>query len=154
MEQHFLISQNSYAKFLLSMPLQHQDILEIGVGNGELTNLILKCDPLSIKGYEIDSNLTPPNSSKLELVYQDITKTDFSFLNQKPYWLISNPPYSLIPYIKTEVIDTYQLKGFIMMVPEKHIRLFPNAQLALSFVHTDFTPPTKPIRHHVIWQQL
>ncbi len=87
---------------------------------------------------------------KLDLAYQDILTADLSFLMSGEYYLISNPPYCILPEIKERIINQYSFKGIIMMVSEKYRPLFPDLENALTFSATDFDPPTKPINHYVL----
>ncbi len=150
MDQHFLKNAKSYQNLLLSKGLGSQKIIEIGVGQGELTTLIHACNPTLIKGYEIDKSLRPATLDKLELIYQDILTADLSFLTSGDYYLISNPPYCLLPEIKERIIDRYPFKGIIMMVSEKYRPLFPDLEIALTFTPENFDPPTKPTNHYVL----
>ena len=150
MDQHFLKLTKPYEDLLKSIPLKDQNIMEIGVGTGALTQLIHACNPRLINGFEIDTSLVPPPIPSLDLIYDDILTTNLDFLESGEFYLISNPPYCILPQIKERIIDRYPFKGIIMMVSQKYRPLFPDMTIALTFDHTDFIPETKPTQHHVL----
>lgn len=123
--------------------------MEFGVGNGEITQLILNQSPKHVIGYEIDSQLNRPFHPHLTIQFNDFTKVNFDFLRQGgPYGIICNPPYSTILFIKEQIIDQYKIEDVIMMIPPKYQSLFPDYQPLLVFDGAAFTPTSK--NNHIV----
>lgn len=152
-EQHFLVNLEPYRQLLSTLDLSDFTVLEFGVGNGELTNLILERNPKKVIGYEIDPTLNFPTHPNFELRLSDFTNESFEFIKNEKVAIISNPPYSTIPFIKDQIIDRYQLNHVVMMLPSKLKSLFPNSKEAIIFQGDDFRPVSKGTHHvSVLWK--
>ena len=148
--QHMLVDISAYRTYLWSLDLKARRVLEVGVGTGRLTQIILERHTRSILGYEIEPNMCTMIQSKIvTIIYQDFKEADLSFLRNSDYCIISNPPYGLLPYIR-EVIDTYEVKDCILMVPESKLSWFPDFQTVFTLNERAFMPITDPCTHHVI----
>lgn len=158
-QQHMLVTKGPYSDLLHSIQLCGRIVIEIGVGTGQLTKLILENNPEKIIGYEIDPNFSDSVSdslkgvnllSKLELIIADFLQADLSFVNPT-HCLISNPPYDLLKQIAPLVTGENSIfHDVILMVPEKKLGLFPDFKIAFTLNENDFDPPTKPGKHIVI----
>lgn len=138
MEQHFLKNINKYKNLLNHNFLEVENVLEFGIGNGEITNLLLEYG-YKVFGYEIDSGLSFPTHSNLHLKICDFLKEDFSFVEDMfKIGVISNPPYSCLPFLKS-LVKKYHLP-FILMVSSKYLDLFDNVMVIGSFSGADFEP--------------
>lgn len=157
-EQHMLVTKDPYRKLLNSIILDNRIVIEIGVGAGDLTKLVLESNPEKVIGYEIDpsfytdttQDLEWLSNSKLDLIIADFLQADLSFINSK-HCLISNPPYDLLEEIALMVSgENSMFCDVILMVPRKKLDLFPDFKIAFTLHENDFVPPTKPGEHCVI----
>jgi 16S rRNA (adenine1518-N6/adenine1519-N6)-dimethyltransferase len=96
--QNFLIDKNILKKITNLIPKSNLDILEIGPGNGSLTDEIIFKKPAKITIVEIDKDLMP----NLDLKYKDlknINLINLDILNfeikDKYDLVISNLPYNI-----------------------------------------------------------
>jgi len=106
--QHFLTNRNLCEKITNHIDWKHcQNILEIGPGEGALTNyLITKTDNLKL--IEIDSDacvLLKKRFSKLEIINRDFLKYDLTSLNWAKYTVVGNFPYNISTQILFKILD-------------------------------------------------
>src|SRR5688572_21649485 len=107
-EQHELVETIGYDLLLASLNLENYKVLELGFGQGSLSQLIMKYDPIQFVGVEINKNLTPSVSGpNVTLRYGDLRLGIYDFLNDGKWVLICNPPYSCLDFIKEEILDKY-----------------------------------------------
>tara|TARA_A100001037_G_C15027875_1_gene579454 strand:- start:137 stop:892 length:756 start_codon:yes stop_codon:yes gene_type:complete len=96
--QNFLIDNNIINKIANLIPSENLKTLEIGPGNGKLTDKIITKKPSSLTLVEIDKDLNEYlekkylDVSKITLINADILKTN---LNEKYQLVISNLPYNI-----------------------------------------------------------
>lgn len=118
--QNFLIDRNILNKISSLIGRKKQNIIEIGPGNGALTDFILRFEPKSIKLIEIDKDLIVKLESKfsknshIEIIQNDILKYDF---NGNIDLIISNLPYN----ISSQIISKICL---LEILPDKLILMF------------------------------
>ena len=118
--QNFLIDRNILNKISSLIGRKKQNIIEIGPGNGALTDFILRFEPKSIKLVEIDKDLIVKLESKfsknsyIEIIQNDILKYDF---NGNIDLIISNLPYN----ISSQIISKICL---LEILPDKLILMF------------------------------
>ena len=118
--QNFLIDRNILNKISSLIGRKKQNIIEIGQGNGALTDFILRFEPKSIKLIEIDKDLIVKLESKfskkshIEIIQNDILKYDF---NGNIDLIISNLPYN----ISSQIISKICL---LEILPDKLILMF------------------------------
>ena len=104
--QNFLIDRNILNKISSLIGRKKQNIIEIGPGNGALTDFILRFEPKSIKLIEIDKDLIVKLESKfskksyIEIIQNDILKYDF---NGNIDLIISNLPYNISSQIISKI---------------------------------------------------
>jgi 16S rRNA (adenine1518-N6/adenine1519-N6)-dimethyltransferase len=99
--QNFLIDKNIIKKIINLLILKNKNIVEIGPGNGALTDEIIKKSPKSLIIVEKDLNL----SEKLKIKYtgnkfikiynNDILKLDIEKIINKNSIIIGNLPYNI-----------------------------------------------------------
>jgi len=118
--QNFLIDNNILNKISNLIPSENLDILEIGPGNGRLTDKILSKKPSKLTLVEIDNDLIEHLKKKyqynnnIELINADILKI---LLKTKYQLVISNLPYN----ISSQILVKLSLLNY---VPEILILMF------------------------------
>ena len=96
--QNFLIDQNIIKKICDLVSSINLKIIEIGPGDGRLTEQVLLSEPLELKIIEIDSDLIPILKSKfnknknIKIINDDIL--NYSFIENVDL-IISNLPYNI-----------------------------------------------------------
>ena len=108
--QNFLRDNNVIKKILSTVEIKDKDIVEIGPGDGALTEKILKYNPKSLLLIEKDFNL----SSKLKIrfgkiksvkiVCQDFLKFDLEKIIKKGTVIFGNLPYNISSQIFVSLI--------------------------------------------------
>lgn len=122
-------------KIVQSIPniYQGEQIIEIGVGLGDLSDELLKL--YQVKAYEIDSDLCSFLSKKynealklgrLELINQDVLmiKEREGWLHHQDYILVSNLPYYVATHIILRVLRDPYCKGFVVMTQKEVAQKF------------------------------
>ena len=102
--QNFLIDKNILNKINSKIKDKEKNILEIGPGNGCLTDFILKSKPNKLTLIEIDEDLifilkNKYKEKNISIVHSDFLK-DEKILNQKYDLVVSNLPY----YISSQIL--------------------------------------------------
>ncbi len=104
--QNFLIDQNIIKKICNLVSSKHLNIIEIGPGNGNLTEQVLLYEPKELKIIEIDSDLIPTLKSKFSK-NQNIKIINENVLNyqltEKIDLIISNLPYNISSQILVKI---------------------------------------------------
>ena len=108
--QNFLIDKNVIKKIIHLVKIENRDIIEIGPGEGALTDEILKQNPKSLLAIEKDNDL----SKNLEIKYRnyknfknlntDILKFNIENLNLKNSIIIGNLPYNISSQILVKML--------------------------------------------------
>jgi len=104
--QNFLIDKNIIRKICSLIPEKYLNIIEIGPGDGRLTDYILKYDPQELNLIEIDKDLIPILNSKF--LYNDKIKiVNENILNypiiENVDLIISNLPYNISSQILAKI---------------------------------------------------
>ena len=108
--QNFLIDNNIKRKITSVVDVKNKNIIEIGPGNGELTDEILKKNPRSLKLIEKDYDLVQFLKKKyynikfIEIYNSDILKFDFEKLVEKNSIIFGNLPYNISSQILVKII--------------------------------------------------
>ena len=118
--QNFLIDKNILLKIINLINLNNLDILEIGPGNGKLTDYIVSKKPRKLTLIEIDTKLAEElfikysNLNYIKVINADIMEID---LKNNYQLVISNLPYN----ISSQIIVKLAL---LSKSPEKLILMF------------------------------
>ena len=105
--QNFLIDNNVLKKISDLIPADNLEILEIGPGDGRLTDKIILKKPSSLTLVEIDNDLIDvlekkySNINKIKIVNSDILKFN---INKKYQLVISNLPYNISSQILVKIL--------------------------------------------------
>ncbi|MGA0943577.1 MAG: 16S rRNA (adenine(1518)-N(6)/adenine(1519)-N(6))-dimethyltransferase RsmA [Alphaproteobacteria bacterium] len=104
--QNFLIDKNIIRKICNLISAKHLNIIEIGPGDGRLTDYILKYQPQQLNLIEIDEDLIPIlnskffNNDKIKIINEDILNYP---LIEKVDLIISNLPYNISSQILAKI---------------------------------------------------
>ena len=104
--QNFLIDQNIIKKICTLLSSKNLKIIEIGPGDGQLTERVLYYEPKELKIIEIDSDLIPILKSKfcknknIEVINENILNYQ---LTEKIDLIISNLPYNISSQILVKI---------------------------------------------------
>ena len=104
--QNFLIDQNIIKKICNLLSSKNLKVIEIGPGDGRLTEHILYYNPKELKIIEIDPDLIPILKSKfnknqnIEIINEDILNYQFT---EKIDLIISNLPYNISSQILVKI---------------------------------------------------
>ena len=108
--QNFLIDKNIIKKIINLSNIQNRHVIEIGPGNGELTDEIINNKPKSITLIEKDFDLSKRLKKKysenknLKLFNNDILKFDLEKIIKKESMIIGNLPYNISSQILVKII--------------------------------------------------
>jgi len=108
--QNFLIDKNIIKKIINLSNIRNRHVIEIGPGNGELTDEIIKNKPKSITLIEKDFDLTKRLEKKysenqnLIIFNDDILKFNLEKITKKESMIIGNLPYNISSQILVKII--------------------------------------------------
>ena len=126
--QNFLIDKNILSKIANLIPAENLDILEIGPGDGRLTDAIISKKPSKLLLIEIDNNLFKILSNKYKnLKFINILNEDFLNIKIKDDYdlVISNLPYNISSQIivKLSLMENLPERLVLMFQKEFAMRL-------------------------------
>ncbi len=108
--QNFLIDKNIVKKIINLVEIKKQNVIEIGPGEGALTEEILKKEPKSLTVIEKDLDLVNKlkvkySSNKLIKIYDaDILKFDLEKIVKKNSIILGNLPYNISSQILVKIL--------------------------------------------------
>jgi len=108
--QNFLIDKNIIRKIINLTQIKNRNIIEIGPGEGALTNEILKHEPKSLSIIEKDSSLAKKlelkfiKIKKIKVYNSDILKFDLENINKKNSVIMGNLPYNISSQILVKIL--------------------------------------------------
>jgi 16S rRNA (adenine1518-N6/adenine1519-N6)-dimethyltransferase len=108
--QNFLIDKNIIKKIINLSNIQNRHVIEIGPGNGELTDEIINNKPKSItlieKDFDLSKRLKKKYSENRNLIIfnNDILKFDLEKIIKKESMIIGNLPYNISSQILVKMI--------------------------------------------------
>ena len=124
--QNFLIDKNILTKISNLIPSENLKILEIGPGNGKLTDKIILKKPNKLTLVEVDKDLFKEinekylNNNIIELINADILK----FLIREKYDLvISNLPYNISSQILVKLSLLKSLPNILILMFQKEFAM-------------------------------
>ena len=103
--QNFLIDKNIVHKIINLVEINNQNIVEIGPGEGALTDEILKKKPKSLILIEKDSDLVKKlkikySKNKIIRIYDaDILKFNIDKIKKRDFIVFGNLPYNICTFI-------------------------------------------------------
>ena len=126
--QNFLTKQAEIlARILEVSEVQKQDnILEIGPGEGALTELLLQ-EAKSVVNIEIDEDLKPilekkfGNNENYRLIMGDVLKVDFSKFMEEGTKVVANIPYYITSPIIQKIIEHRSLIPAAFLMVQKEV---------------------------------
>jgi len=108
--QNFLIDKNIIKKIINLSNIHNRHVIEIGPGNGELTDEIINNKPKSItlieKDFDLSKRLKTKYSENQNLIIfnDDILKFDLEKIIKKESMIIGNLPYNISSQILVKMI--------------------------------------------------
>ena len=110
--QNFLVDKNIAQKIINLVEINNQNIVEIGPGEGALTDEILKKNPKSLIIIEKDSNLVKNlkikySKNKVIRIYNaDILKFNIDKIQKKNFIVFGNLPYNISSQILVKFVKS------------------------------------------------
>lgn len=131
--QNFLQDSHYLNKIVQSIPTLPIQCVEIGVGLGDLTQELLKIEPLI--AYEVDLDLCSLlnekfskqiESGRLHIIYEDILNlpSQQAWLHTQEYKVVSNLPYYIATHIIVRLLRDRFCRGFIVMTQKEVAQKF------------------------------
>jgi len=120
--QNFLIDKNILTKISNKISKKNIDIIEIGPGDGRLTEQILKYNPKSLKIIEIDPDLIPilklkfSKNQNIKIINENILNYQ---LTEKIDLIISNLPYNISSQILVKICTMQNLPTNLILMFQK-----------------------------------
>ena len=108
--QNFLIDQNIVKKIINLKNIKNKDIVEIGPGNGAMTDKILKLNPKSLIVIEKDNFLIDKLKEKykniklIKFFNEDVLKIDLEKIIKKNSIIFGNLPYNISSQILVKLV--------------------------------------------------
>ena len=108
--QNFLIDNNIIKKIINLVKISNRNIIEIGPGEGALTEEILKQNPKSLSLIEKDFHLFEKlklkfsNNKKIKLFNEDILKFNLEKIDSKNTAIFGNLPYNISSQILVKIL--------------------------------------------------
>ena len=122
--QNFLIDKNIQNKICNLIPASFLNILEIGPGDGRLTEKVLMSEPQELKIIEIDPDLIPILKSKFNKIkkIKIINKNILNYpLTEKINLIISNLPYNISSQILVKICLMENLPNNLILMFQKNL---------------------------------
>lgn len=129
--QNFLIDENIANKIVDLINLKKLKILEIGPGDGKLTNKIISKNPKKLELIEIDKDLTKilkvkfKNNKLINVINKNVLKHE---INDNYDLVISNLPYNISSQVlvKLSIMDNAPNEMILMFQKEFATKLLEN----------------------------
>lgn len=126
--QNFLKDGYFLRQIVQAIPNISSQLIEIGIGLGDLTDELLKIHNLI--AYEVDEDLCSLlikrhsrllETQKLKLVLCDVLelKDSTGWLHPEPYFLVSNLPYYIATLIVLKLLRDEKCEGFVVMTQKE-----------------------------------
>lgn len=124
--QNFLKDQIYLDQIIQSIPSTQSQMIEIGIGLGDLTERLLKLHNLI--AYEVDEDLCSLLNNReffgkenLTLLHRDVLECEntIGWLHPKPYFLVSNLPYYIATHIILRVLRDEMCEGLVVMTQKE-----------------------------------
>lgn len=123
--QHFLRDQNIARKIIDSITDHSRKILEIGPGEGILTDILIE-KGYDVEAIEIDEKkyrflvTKYPRKSNI-FIHDDFLKYDFTKLDSRPVNIIGNLPYNISSQILFKILDHYSHVNEVICMIQKEV---------------------------------
>ena len=120
--QNFLIDKNILNKIINLVPKNNLNILEIGPGSGNLTELIINKNPAQLNLIEIDSDLTQDLNLKfnkykfIKIMNEDVLCAD---IDKNYDIIISNLPYNISSQILSKIVQLHSPPEHLILMFQK-----------------------------------
>ena len=117
--QNFLIDRNITKKICNLINFKNKNVLEIGPGNGALTEEILKKKPKSLTLIEKDDQLISflkkkySSDKSIKIICSDILKFDLTKIKKDKLIILGNLPYNISSQILVKILKNLSSKFII-----------------------------------------
>jgi 16S rRNA A1518/A1519 N6-dimethyltransferase RsmA/KsgA/DIM1 with predicted DNA glycosylase/AP lyase activity len=139
-----------FRRLLAVIDLTGKTVIEVGVGTGVLTRMILGRNPKLVLGFEIDPQICQVLDFRLSLRIGDFRRVD-GLPTGDDVCLIAAPPYDLLKDLMPLIFGPpSRIADVILMVPSSRLPRFSDFKVEFDLSHTAFDPHTDPGRHYVI----
>ncbi|WP_233702013.1 16S rRNA (adenine(1518)-N(6)/adenine(1519)-N(6))-dimethyltransferase RsmA [Helicobacter enhydrae] len=124
--QNFLKESIYLDQIVQSIPNTPIQVIEIGVGLGDLTERLLKFHKLI--AYEVDEDLCSLLNDReffgkdnLTLIHRDVLECSdaVGWLHKEPYFLVSNLPYYIATHIVLKLLRDPMCQGLVVMTQKE-----------------------------------
>ncbi len=124
--QNFLKDESVLSKIIQAIPKGTEQIVEIGVGLGDLTQRLLEL--ARVRAYEIDDELIPHlrrkfqkqlENKSLELLNEDASKAFTPNLCSQNYVLVANLPYYIASKLVLQALRDSKCEAILVMVQKE-----------------------------------
>ena len=108
--QNFLIDKNIINKIINTVKITGKNIIEIGPGDGALTEKILKKKPKNLFFKKKDINLSKnleikfKDNNRVKIYNQDILKFNFKIIKKRNLVIFGNLPYNISSQILVKLL--------------------------------------------------
>lgn len=120
--QNFLTDKNLLKKIVDSAKIEDKDVIEIGPGQGALTNYLAQ-SAKSVTAYEVDNDLKDflfnlaSNYNNVNINFIDILQADFP--TDKEYHVVANIPYNITSPIIFKILEAKNIMSATLMVQKE-----------------------------------
>lgn len=121
--QNFLRDKNLLMKIVRESNIQNQYVLEVGPGQGALTEFLAR-EAKQVIAYEIDTSLKPildgleSTHNNLQIIYEDFMTADLKHIKEDLH-VVANVPYYITTPILFKLIETKQVKTASLMIQKE-----------------------------------
>lgn len=121
--QNFLRDKNLLMKIVRESNIENQFVLEVGPGQGALTEFLAR-EAKQVIAYEIDTSLKPildeleKTHPNLKVIYEDFMTADLKDIKEEIH-VVANVPYYITTPILFKLIETKQVKTASLMIQKE-----------------------------------
>lgn len=121
--QNFLRDKNLLMKIVRESNIENQFVLEVGPGQGALTEFLAR-EAKQVIAYEIDTSLKPilneleKAHANLKVIYEDFMTADLKDIKEEIH-VVANVPYYITTPILFKLIETKQVKTASLMIQKE-----------------------------------
>ena len=138
--QHFLIDDKILEKIVEKLELKNKNVIEIGPGKGNLTEVILKKKPCKVFLIEMDRTLEPflvnmikKHNINVELIFADAEKIQLNKLIPRKIILVANLPYNIATTLIINWLKYIKCFSSLTVMVQKEVAERLTAEVSTKF---------------------